>query len=75
VTAALSDQLQQTSPGVLVVFVRLQVVNQLIDASTQQRNLNFRRSCVIGMDVIGVNDGLFLFSVERHAALLTDIGQ
>jgi hypothetical protein len=27
------------------------------------------------MDVIGVNDGLFLFSLERHAALLTGIGQ
>jgi len=48
----LANQLQQTTPGTLIVFVDFQMLGQLIDPSGQKRNLHFRRSRVGWMDTI-----------------------
>jgi hypothetical protein len=42
VTAPLTDHLQKTSPRMIVVLVRLQVLRQMGDAAAQKRYLHFR---------------------------------
>jgi hypothetical protein len=37
-----TDELQEASPGVMILFVCLKVFSQVPDPSSQDRNLNFR---------------------------------
>ncbi len=55
----------------LIVLMRLEMFNKLIDAGRQQRDLHFGRTGVIRVDVIGLNYFPFLFFTERHDVLLT----
>jgi hypothetical protein len=59
VTPALPNQLQQSTPRVLVVLVHLQVLDQVIDPVRQQRDLDFGRAGVCGVHVIFLYDGCF----------------
>ena len=45
--ATLAHKLQQTSAGMLIMFVGLQVLDQLIDAFGQQGHLHFGRAGVV----------------------------
>jgi hypothetical protein len=40
----LADELQQPPAGMVVLFMLLEMIGQIGDASTQERDLNFRRS-------------------------------
>jgi hypothetical protein len=42
----LSDHHEKTSPAVMILFVDLQVLGEVIDTLSQQRNLNLRRTGV-----------------------------
>jgi hypothetical protein len=57
---ALTNHLEQAASRVLVVFVKLEMLCQLIDAGGQQRDLHFRRAGIIGCTAILVNNGFFL---------------
>jgi hypothetical protein len=64
--AALADQLEQAAPAVLVVLVRLEVLGQLIDASRQDSNLDFRASGITIVEVILIDNRVFLCFRQRH---------
>jgi hypothetical protein len=40
--AALADELQQPTPRMMILDVRLEVIGQPVDAGRQQRDLDFR---------------------------------
>jgi hypothetical protein len=59
-TSALSHQLQQPPSGVLIALVNLEMLDQLVDASGQQRDLYLRRPCVAGVKRVVLNDCILL---------------
>ena len=58
--AALADQLQKTTPGSVVLTVRLEMFGQFADARTQYRDLNLRRTGVRIVSAEAFNQGCFL---------------
>jgi hypothetical protein len=58
----LAHQHQKAAPGRVVLFVRLEVLRQLANALTQQRDLNFRTAGIAGMGAVLADDGLLLLS-------------
>jgi hypothetical protein len=67
---SLPYQLEQTSTRVLIVFVKAQVSRQLDDAGGQQRDLYLWRTGIAGMNMILLNQALFLSLGEWHNFLL-----
>lgn len=64
--ATLADHLQQTTTGVVILGVCLEVAGQAIDASGQQRDLDFRRTGV-ALCALEIGDDLrFLCGFESH---------
>ena len=70
-SSALPNHFEQTAPRVFVVFVKLEMLCQLVDAGSQQRNLHFRRAGIIGCTAILVNNSFFLALTQWHHNLLT----
>src|SRR5574343_363323 len=67
--AALGNQAQQTTAGVMILGVLLEVWGQVVDASGQQRNLDFRRTGVtLGLGVVS-DDGRLVRSEEHTSEL------
>ena len=64
--ATLADQDQQTTTGVVVVLVRLEVLGQVRDALGEHRHLDLRRTGVTLGGRVLLHDRLLDFSVERH---------
>ena len=52
----LADQAQKPTARVMILLVRREVLGQLIDASREQRDLNFRRTAVVGYSSVGLDD-------------------
>jgi hypothetical protein len=63
---ALSNEFEQTSPGVEVVFVSAQVIGQTVDSLGEERNLNLGRTGIIGMCAKLGDDRFFLLALQRH---------
>jgi anti-sigma regulatory factor (Ser/Thr protein kinase) len=61
--APLSHQLDQPSPGVMVLGVGFEVIRQIVDTLTQDGHLHFRGAGVRFMQTKPVNDVPFLFRV------------
>ena len=61
VTAA-ADHLEQTTAAVVVVLIGLQVLGQVVDAGSQQSDLNLRRTGVTLVDGCLSDDGLLVDS-------------
>jgi len=59
-SSALSHQLQQSTPRVLICLVDLEMLDQLVDTGGQQRDLDLGRPCIIGMQGVVLNDGILL---------------
>ena len=58
--AALVDHLEQTAAGSVIALVRGEMFAKLVDACTQQRDLDFRRSGVVGVAAILLDDSALL---------------
>src|SRR5699024_1653923 len=56
--AALADQQQQASPGVVVLLVVLEMLGEPLDALREQRDLNFRGAGVALVRGVFGNDSL-----------------
>ena len=56
VTTALADQLEQAAARVFIMCMRLQMLNQGVDALCQQGNLHFRRPGLRFVLVIFLDD-------------------
>ena len=63
--AALADQLQKTTPGSVVLDVRLEVFGQFADARTQNRDLDLRRTGILLVGAEVFNQGCFLGSRQH----------
>jgi uncharacterized membrane protein YhiD involved in acid resistance len=61
--AALVDQLQQAAAAVVVLLVGLEVAGELLDAGGQQRDLDFRRTGIVGGALVLFDD---LLGVDGH---------
>ena len=61
---ALVDQLQQTAAGVMILLVLFEMAGQVVDAGRQQRDLDFRRTGVVGDAAEISNDFAGLFYGE-----------
>ena len=66
--AALTNHHQQTTAGVVVVLVYAQMVSQLVDAGSQDRNLNFGRAGVALVSSI-LQDNLGLLFLLNHGII------
>ncbi|GMQ93883.1 MAG: hypothetical protein BMS9Abin12_1363 [Acidimicrobiia bacterium] len=53
-----SDHHEQTSPAVMVFLVDLQMLGEMIDTLSQQRDLDLRRACVRGVRAIFIYNNL-----------------
>src|ERR1700691_4682401 len=69
-TAALTHQHQQTSPGGVVLLVQLEVLSQLANTFTENRNLHFRATRVTVMGAKARNNFGLLCSCQHGSALL-----
>jgi hypothetical protein len=67
--AALADHLEKSAAGMMVFDVRLEVVGKPVDASREQRNLNFRRTCITSYTLMLGNNLRFLRNGHWHADL------
>jgi hypothetical protein len=56
--ATLSDHLQQAAARMVVLVMRPEMVRQVIDAPGEQGDLNPRRSAVVFVESILLNDGV-----------------
>ena len=70
VTSSLPDQLEQTATGMLIVLVDLEVLDQFVDSSSQQRDLNLRGPRIARVNAVLLYDRFFLFFSKRHSDLL-----
>jgi hypothetical protein len=61
-TTPLADQHEKAPARTVVFLVRLEVLRQLANALTQQRDLYFRTSGIRCVRTVLVNEGLFLLS-------------
>ena len=64
----LVDHTDQTTTGVVVFFVGLEVALQLVDVGGQQSNLHFRATGIAGGLLVIGNDLSFFFNAEGHEA-------
>ena len=55
---ALTDQLEQATARVFVVFMHFEMLDQLIDPGGQKRDLHFRRASVCRMNLMFFDDRL-----------------
>jgi hypothetical protein len=53
------------------VLVGFKMLDKLIDARRQKRDLHFRRTSIAGVHVIGLNNLLFSLCTKSHGVLLT----
>ena len=52
-TSALTDHFQESSPRMRILFMRLQVLGQVIDTAAEERDLDLGRTRVRLMPAIG----------------------
>jgi len=52
--APLAYQAQQSDARMMVLLVRTQMLGQLLDATREQRNLNFRRAAIVRSARVGL---------------------
>ncbi len=70
----LAHDIEQATPRVVILLVGLKMVGQLIDASGQQRNLNFRRSGVAITSAVAFDDLLLQLGGDQSCPLRLDPG-
>jgi hypothetical protein len=67
---SLADQFEQAPARVFIVFVSAQMVRELVNAAGQQRNLHLWRPCVIGVEMVFLDQAFFLCLGQWHSFLL-----
>jgi hypothetical protein len=69
-SAAIADHLQQTTAGMVILFVGLQMTGNLFDLSGKDSDLHFWGTSVILMRLELANQGVFLFFIEHWVLIL-----
>ncbi len=57
----LTDHHEQTSPAVMILFMGLQMLGEVVDALSQQRNLDLRGTGVRGVRAVFIYNSLSVF--------------
>ena len=70
--APLANHFQQSPAGMMVLGMNLEMTRQVVDLLAQNRNLNFGRTRVSGMSLVGSDNLNLLFSRERQTTLRTN---
>ena len=80
--ATVTNHLQQTTAGMMVVGMLLQMLGQLVDASGQNRDLNLRRTGIGVMQLVSGDDLIFnvlldhfIFHLSIKFSRITDDGR
>ena len=68
--AALTDKLEQTTAGVEVFLVFLEVGRKSFNAGGEQSHLNFRGTGIAFMFGVSFNNSFFLDGVHDHSTIL-----
>jgi hypothetical protein len=61
----LSDDLEQTAAAVMVLFMNLEMLRQIRDSLSKNRYLHFRRTGIILMTFMGLDDFLLLICYQH----------
>src|SRR6266571_3010604 len=64
--ATLGHELEQSTPGVIVLDVGLEVLGEVGDALRKDSDLNLRRTGIAGLGRIGLDDFRFASGRNRH---------
>ena len=65
--APVSDHLEHTAAGMVVVLMRLEMLGKIVDALGEHRYLDFRRTGVVLVDGVALDDLLlFVFFHDFH---------
>jgi hypothetical protein len=72
-TAAFSHQSKQTAARMMVLHVGFEMLRQLLDASTHERNLNFGGAAVIGSASVRLNNFPLSGTCQRHQDYLLSL--
>jgi hypothetical protein len=64
--AALADELQQSTPGMVILLVGFEMLREIPDALAQQSDLDLGRTGIPLMGVEFTDDLLFLLGVQCH---------
>ncbi len=67
VTSSETDHQEETPTGMLVLRKLAEMLPQLVDALSQDGDLNFRRASILGVYLKIVDNRLFFFLGQRHA--------
>ena len=57
----MTDHFQKTAPGMMILFMHLEMLGEEIDALGEHRNLHLRRAGVTLVDAVFLDDRLFFF--------------
>src|SRR5215468_11479012 len=68
--ATLGYELEQSTPGMIVLDVTLEVLGQIVDAFRKNGHLHLRRSSVAGLGRIGLDDFRLAGACDRHRVFL-----
>ena len=60
--ATLADHHEKTAPGGMVLLMRLEMLREFTNALTQYRDLDFRRTGVVGVSTVLADQGGFFLS-------------
>jgi hypothetical protein len=69
-SAPVAYHLEEASPGGMILLVSLEVFGEIVDPFTEQSDLNFRRTCICGMDPILADHRSLEFTGKNHATEL-----
>ena len=64
--ASLRDHLEQSAPRVVVFLVRFEVLGELVNACSEQRDLHLRRPRVALVRLVRRNDLFLRFSIQHN---------
>jgi hypothetical protein len=67
-----AHQLQQSAPGGVILFVRVEMLSKLIDSRGQKRDLHFGGPGIFIVNLVLANDLLFLLGRYGHLKFLPD---
>src|SRR5262247_3639405 len=68
--ATLRYELEQSTPGMIVLDVTLEVLGQIVDAFRKNGHLHLRRSSVAGLGRISFDDFRLACGCDRHRVFL-----
>src|SRR5690606_12303673 len=71
--ATLAHHLEQPTTRVVVLLMGLEVIGQRVDALCEDRDLDFRRTCITRLGRVVLNEFLLALGRQRHRSSFLDM--